>query len=124
MHTHPEFNRCREVVKVAAALLLDDFTALLVGREVDEGGRDDALLALDGTDELLREVRTSVRHGERCGAGAILGLDDLVTAELDAVRQLLVVLLGEAHGERVRRLREERHDLDEGSQCALSDWTG
>lgn len=69
-------------------------------REVDEAGLDEALLALGGPDDLVGESRgvswvnsrinisslpvASVGHGESSGTGTILGLDDLVTTELNA----------------------------------------
>ena len=60
--SYPELDRCREVVKVGIKLLLQGLTALLVRNEVYEGRCNDALLALDGTDDLVRELDTSVRH--------------------------------------------------------------
>jgi hypothetical protein len=60
-------------------------TLVLEQRGVDEGGLDDALLTLGGAQERLGEASTGHGHGEGGGAGTVLGLDDLVTTELDAV---------------------------------------
>jgi hypothetical protein len=65
-------------------------TLVSVERALDESGRDDALLAAQTTEKRIGELGTSVRHGERSAAGAVLGLDDLVTAELDTVDDLLI----------------------------------
>jgi len=73
--------------EVAAGLLLDGITALNTG-EVDECGLGDAALALDGLEEVLGEAVAGVGHGEGCGTGAILGLDDLITTKLDAWEKL------------------------------------
>lgn len=58
---------------------------VLVERGLDEGRLDDALLALGGLEEGLGEASTGHGHGEGGGTGAALGLDDLVTAELNAL---------------------------------------
>jgi len=76
-------------------------TLVLVERAVDEGGLDDALLALGGAEDAVSHAGTGHGHGEGSGTGTVLGLDDLVTAELDAVdelgvgRQVGVVALAE-----------------------------
>ena len=58
---------------------------VLVQRRVDEGRLDDTLLALGGAEEGLGEAGTGHGHGQGGGASAVLGLDDLVTTELDTV---------------------------------------
>lgn len=58
---------------------------VLEERGLDEGGLDDALLALSGLEEGLGEAGTGHGHGEGGRASTILGLDDLVTTELDAL---------------------------------------
>jgi hypothetical protein len=57
---------------------------LLVERGLDEGALDD-LLALGSLEEGVGEAGTGESHGEGSGSGTVLGLDDLITAELDAV---------------------------------------
>src|SRR5690606_29840670 len=47
-------------------------------------------------------------HGESCGARAILGLDDLITTELDAVDKSVVLVIRDGHGG--SDLAEERDD--------------
>lgn len=64
-------------------------TLVLVQRRVDEGGLDDVLLALGGLEQRLGEAGTSHGHGEGGGTGTVLGLNNLVTTELDAVDVLV-----------------------------------
>lgn len=83
----------------------------LLGEDIrlDEGGLDNVLLAGDGgLEEGVGEAGTSESHGEGGRAGSVLGLDDLVTSELDAVGQSLDLLLGEG----VAGLGEEGDDGD------------
>jgi hypothetical protein len=84
---------------------------VLVQRAVDEGGLDNALLALGGLEQRLGEASTGHGHGEGSGASAVLGLDNLVTAELDAVHELVA---GGAVEVGMVRLGEERDDGDAG----------
>jgi len=53
---------------------------------LDEGALRDALLAVEGLEELGREVRARVGHRERGRARAVLGLDDLVACAAAARR--------------------------------------
>jgi hypothetical protein len=85
--------------KVLAALVLEE------GR-VDKGRLDDVLLALCGLEERLGETGTSHGHGERGGASAVLGLDNLVTAKLHAVDVAVELLALEV----VAGLRQEGDD--------------
>jgi hypothetical protein len=62
---------------------------VLVQRAVDKSGLDNTLDALRGPQERLGEAGAGKRHGEGGRAGAILGLDNLVTTELDAVDELI-----------------------------------
>lgn len=82
---------------------------VLVERRVDESGLHDTLLALGGAQEGLGHAGTSHGHGEGSGTGTVLGLDDLVTAKLDAVDEL-----GVGGQLRVVALAEERDDGDTG----------
>ncbi len=109
--THAELDRRREVVKITIDLLLESRTAVLVGRKMNERGRDDALLALDGADDFVGELGTGIRHGEGGGPRTILGLDHLVATELDAVGQSLESVLGEARWQGVGGLRQQGNDL-------------
>lgn len=60
-------------------------TLVLVEGRVNEGGFDDVLLTLGSLEEGLSEASTGHGHGEGGGASTVLGLDNLVTTELDAV---------------------------------------
>lgn len=82
---------------------------VLEQRGVDEGGLNDALLALGSTEEGLSEAGTGHGHGEGGGASTVLGLDDLVTTELDAVDQGIAGLAGDGG---VARLRQQRNNGD------------
>ena len=78
---------------------------VLVERRVDKGGLDDTLLAISGTEDGVSEAGTSHGHGEGSGASTVLGLDDLITTELDTVDELSV-----RREVGVVALREERND--------------
>lgn len=86
-----------------------DALVLVEGR-VDEGGLDDVLLALGGLEEGFGEAGTGHGHGEGGGTGTVLGLDDLVTAKLDAVDVLFKLLAGEG----VAGLREQGNNGGSG----------
>lgn len=58
---------------------------VLVERRVDKGGLDDVLLALSSLEQRLGEAGTGHGHGEGSRASTVLGLDHLVTTELDAL---------------------------------------
>ena len=61
---------------------------VLVERAVDESRLNDALLALGSAEEGLSHAGTGHSHAEGGRASTVLGLDDLVATELDAVDQL------------------------------------
>lgn len=82
---------------------------VLVERRLDESGLLDTLLALDGAEDGVSHAGTGHGHGESGRASTVLGLDDLVTTELDTLDELSV---GGKVG--VVRLREERDDGDTG----------
>lgn len=82
-----------------------DALVLVEGR-VDKGGLNDVLLALGSLEERLGEAGTSHGHGEGGGTGTVLGLDDLVTAELDAVDVAVELLASQV----IARLGEERNN--------------
>lgn len=63
---------------------------VLVQRGVDEGGLDDALLALGSAQQGLSHAGTGHGHGQGGGTGTVLGLDNLITTKLDALDDLLV----------------------------------
>ena len=79
---------------------------VLVEGRVDEGGLDDVLLALRGLEERLGKAGTGHGHGEGGRASTVLGLDDLVTTELDAVDVAVELLALKV----VAGLRQERDD--------------
>ena len=86
-------------------------TLVLVVGALDEGGLDHTLLTLGGAEEGLGEASTGHGHGESGGSSTVLGLDDLVTTELDAVYE---VIAGLALNAGVVGLGEERDDGDAG----------
>lgn len=100
-----------EVLQVLADLLLERGAARRVRLEVHKARRDDARLAAQGAYDLFGELRARVRHGERRGASAVLGLDDLVAAVLDTGGECHARILREIRGQRRGRLREQRDDL-------------
>jgi hypothetical protein len=93
-----KLNGHREVLSAGG---LGDGITTLDTWKVDVAGLDDALLTLGGLDDLLgkavygqlmklcvhrRDVPvTGVGHGESGRASTLLGLDDFVTTELDAL---------------------------------------
>lgn len=83
-----------------------DALVLVEGR-VDEGGLNDTLLALSGAEDGLGHAGTSHGHGERGGTSTVLGLDNLVTTELDTLDEVGV---GGKVG--VVALAEEGNDSD------------
>lgn len=90
-------------------------TLVLVQGRVDVSGLNDTLLALGGLEERLGETGTGHGHGQSSRASTALGLDDLVTTELDA----LDVLVELSALEVVARLREEGHNG--GTRVATDD---
>lgn len=104
--TYAELNRGGEVVKITADLLLESLTTVVVGRKVNERRGDDTRLSIHGADEFVGELHASICHGEGGRSCTILGLDDLVATELDAVGESLEGVLGEARWQRVGGLRK------------------
>jgi hypothetical protein len=86
-----------------------DALVLVEGR-VDEGGLDDVLLALGSLEERLGEAGTSHGHGEGGGTSTVLGLDNLVTTELDALDVAVELLARQV----VAGLGEEGNDGSAG----------
>lgn len=68
--------------EVTASLLLDGVTAVDTGK-VDECGLANGRFALNSLEHVLGEAEASVGHGESCRTGTVLGLDNLITTELD-----------------------------------------
>ena len=84
-------------------------TLVLVEWGVNEGWLSNTLLALGSLEQRLGEASTSHGHGEGGRSGTILGLDDLITTELDAVQESSVT---DKVG--VLALGEEGNDGDTG----------
>lgn len=63
--------------------------------EVDVGGLDDALLASGTLEDSLGESETSLGHGEGGRSKTILGLDNLVTTELDSLDEIVELVSGD-----------------------------
>jgi hypothetical protein len=99
--------------EVVAALVLEQ-------RRVDEGGLDDVLLALGSLEERLGETGTGHGHGESGRTSTVLGLDDLVTTELDTVDVVLELLALKV----VAGLGEEGNDGSAGVTADDSDVLG
>lgn len=59
----------------------------LVGVEgrLDVGAEGDVLLAVEGAEDGVGELGSGVSHREGSGSGSVLGLDDLISTELDAL---------------------------------------
>jgi hypothetical protein len=79
---------------------------VLEQRRLDVRGLDDVLLAAGSLEEGLGEAGTSHGHGEGGRASTALGLDDLVTTELDALDVVGKLLALEV----VAALAEQRDD--------------
>eukprot|EP00756_Hemistasia_phaeocysticola_P029546 Hpha_TRINITY_DN16238_c0_g1::TRINITY_DN16238_c0_g1_i5::g.14747::m.14747 len=92
----PELARAREVLRVRHLRL-------------DEGALR-PLLPVERGQHVLREQVRRVRHRQRRAPGARLRLHDLVTAELDPVRQGRPVSVAQRHS----GLRQQRQDRDTG----------
>mmetsp|Transcript_41974 Transcript_41974/g.110809 ORF Transcript_41974/g.110809 Transcript_41974/m.110809 type:complete len:398 (-) Transcript_41974:121-1314(-) len=73
-----------------------------------KGALRDTSLARQACHDAVRELRTRVGHGEGGRTSAGLGLHHFVTAEHDAVRERIPLLVAE--GRRGLGLGEERHD--------------
>jgi hypothetical protein len=110
-YTYTEFDLGREELELLSELLGQGRGTGGVCLQADKAGCDDAFLALEGTENLACKLSTRECHRQRRGASALLRLDNLVTAELDALDQGLVVGGGDTSGKGVRRLRKERDDL-------------
>jgi hypothetical protein len=93
--------------EIAASLLSNSLTTGNTG-QVDVAGLYEALLASSGLENLLCEAETSVGHGEGGRASTVLGLHDLVTTELDAVDESVVLVVG--NGSRGLNLAEKGND--------------
>ncbi len=83
-------------------------TLVLVEGRLDKGGLND-LLASGSAEKRVGHAGTSHGHGEGGRASAVLGLDNLVTTELDTLDELSI---GAQVG--VAALAEERNDGDTG----------
>lgn len=82
---------------------------VLVERRLDERGLNDTLLALDSAEDGVSHAGTSHGHGKGGRASTVLGLDNLITTELDTLDELSV---GREVG--MVGLGEERDDGDTG----------
>lgn len=101
-NTDPKLNRCREVLQIRPNLLFQNIAAGFVSAKVDVAGRDDALLAFDGSEDLRGEFGSGVRHGERGGSRTIFGFHDFIAPELNTLDEGFVIFGREARGEGVR----------------------
>lgn len=89
-----ELNRHREERHVAADELADRRTTLGIGGQVHKGTLGDGSAArCCGLNHVQCETRTGVGHGKRGRTGAILSLDNLVTAKLNPVSHLFNLVL-------------------------------
>ena len=88
-----------------------DSLALVQVRLDKRRGRD-ALLTAEGAKESMRELRGGVSHRQCRAAGTVLGLDDLITTELDPVDERVVVALTAHEILALLALGEKRNDGD------------
>lgn len=84
---------------------------ILVERAFHKGRLDDTLLTLRSLQQTLCKSGTSHCHGESCRTSTILGLDDLITTELDAVDKSIELLPCDVG---MARLRDQWHNGDAG----------
>ena len=80
--------------------------AVLVQWAVNKGWLNNTLLALRSLQQALGKAGTGHGHGQGRRSGPSFGLDDLVTAELDATDVLVILLATQA----VSGLGKERDD--------------
>jgi len=88
--------------------LLSNLLAARNARQVDVAGLNKALGALGGLEKLLGKAVASIGHGQSSGASAVLSLDDLITTELDAVDESIVLVIRNGDGR--SDLAEERNN--------------
>jgi hypothetical protein len=119
LKTYTKFDVGREECKFLTKLLGESGTASSISRNADIGGCNDALLAVQGAKDFGGEFSTSICHRESGRTGTILGLDDFITTELNAINQSIVGFLREARRKRVRRLRKEGNNLPKLSQLKV-----
>lgn len=117
--THPKLDGHREEVGTS---LLSNLLTTRDAWEVDVGWLDETLGTLHGLEQLLGESYwlseqvpsgtryfnlpvASIGHGESGRTSTILGLDDLITTELDAVDESVVLVVG--NGDAGRDLAEK-----------------
>ena len=97
-------------IRAKLNLRSEELTPLvLVEGAVDKCRLNNASLTLSSLEQALSESSTSHGHREGGRTSTILGLDDLVTTELDAVDQVLELL---ARNVGVAGLRDQRYDSD------------
>ena len=84
-------------------------TLILVQRAVDEGRLNNTSLALGSLQQALSKSGTGHGHGQSCRACTILGLDDFVTAKLNAVDQGVQLVASDVT---VARLGDQGNDGD------------
>lgn len=101
-------------------------TLVLEEGRLDEGLLGDVLLALSSLEEGLGEASTGHGHGEGGRASTVLGLDDLVTTELDALDVVgegltleVVAALAEQRDDGLARVATNDSDLLVGGVGAL-----
>lgn len=88
-----KLNLGREVSDVVTNKLLNGLATLRVGIQVHIGAFNNTRLAIDGIQDSQCETSTSKGHGQGCRTGTSLGLDNLITTELNAIGDLLNLLL-------------------------------
>ncbi|RUP46485.1 hypothetical protein BC936DRAFT_146903 [Jimgerdemannia flammicorona] len=107
--TYPNVHPRREVLQVAD-LGPDGRSTFAIGLKVHVRVLDDGLVLDDGVQHGEGEPGASIGHREGGAAKPILGLDDLVAAELDSVGDGLDLLPGELVS--TLDLREQRENGD------------
>lgn len=113
--THPKRDGDTKVLQTVN--LLFDLLSTFSGTQVDVALRFFAL-ALGRFEDPVCKLGTRVGHRQRGGPQAVFGLDDFITAELDALSERGDVGIG---AERRVRLREDGKDGDSGVATQYGD---
>jgi hypothetical protein len=115
--TYSKLDPSREIRQFRTDLLCQRLSTLWVRTQVHIAGHSH-ILALEPLQHGIRKLSSGVRHTERRAPRSILGLDDFVSAKLDAFRESLDLRLRGGGWEGRGSLREER---DDGNAAVAAD---
>lgn len=88
---YPQLDEGREEGEFCTELFLQCGASSGIGVEVNVGGSYDTLLSFNRLQDLSSEFGTGIGHGKGGRSGAIFGLDDFVTTELNTFDESFVV---------------------------------